>query len=259
MIFILHTVLTLLFVTSTTPSLHGANLEAEPKVKQCIGLYEKQTGETCSCIDGYIRNYQEDLCVKEAYITIVTPENELLINNVPNSFSINGSLSNNCNKVTVAYYNYNKLEDQYTLEKFNEGNTSFQYNIKESLKNISNGKNKYLVTAYCDGPQTVTDSIVISYYPAVTDLAIEKNFGFSDEDYSLEAEKDTPKQPQPIILKNKTTQCDKNYSGGCVPIASDVDCAGGSGNGPAYVRGPVYVIGYDVYGLDRDNDGIGCE
>lgn len=52
--------------------------------------------------------------------------------------------------------------------------------------------------------------------------------------------------------------CDPNYSG-CVPIASDVDCAGGSGNGPAYVQGPVRVIGSDIYGLDRDGDGIGCE
>lgn len=52
--------------------------------------------------------------------------------------------------------------------------------------------------------------------------------------------------------------CDPNYSG-CVPIASDVDCAGGSGNGPAYVRGPVQVIGNDIYGLDRDGDGLGCE
>jgi hypothetical protein len=52
--------------------------------------------------------------------------------------------------------------------------------------------------------------------------------------------------------------CDPNYSG-CVPIASDVDCAGGSGNGPEYVEGPVTVIGSDIYGLDADNDGIGCE
>jgi hypothetical protein len=52
--------------------------------------------------------------------------------------------------------------------------------------------------------------------------------------------------------------CDSNYSG-CVPIASDVDCAGGSGNGPAYVQGPVRVIGTDIYGLDSDKDGVGCE
>lgn len=53
--------------------------------------------------------------------------------------------------------------------------------------------------------------------------------------------------------------CDPNYSGACVPIASDVDCAGGSGNGPAYVRGPVRVTGTDHYDLDRDGDGIACD
>jgi hypothetical protein len=52
--------------------------------------------------------------------------------------------------------------------------------------------------------------------------------------------------------------CDPNYSP-CVPIDSDVDCSKGSGNGPSYVDGPVTVIGSDVYGLDRDRDGIGCE
>lgn len=52
--------------------------------------------------------------------------------------------------------------------------------------------------------------------------------------------------------------CDPNYSG-CVPIDSDVDCAGGSGNGPSYARGPVTVVGSDVYDLDSDGDGVACE
>jgi len=54
-------------------------------------------------------------------------------------------------------------------------------------------------------------------------------------------------------------ECDSNYTGACVPVASDVDCAGGSGNGPQYVRGPVYVVGTDIYDLDRDGDGVACE
>jgi hypothetical protein len=54
-----------------------------------------------------------------------------------------------------------------------------------------------------------------------------------------------------------SSNCDPNYSG-CVPVASDVDCAGGSGNGPAYT-GMVQVIGSDIYDLDRDGDGWGCE
>jgi hypothetical protein len=53
-------------------------------------------------------------------------------------------------------------------------------------------------------------------------------------------------------------ECDPNYDP-CVPIASDVDCAGGKGNGPEYVYGPITVIGDDIYGLDRDGDGVACE
>ncbi|MEV6526954.1 hypothetical protein AB0M43_34000 [Longispora sp. NPDC051575] len=63
---------------------------------------------------------------------------------------------------------------------------------------------------------------------------------------------------EPGLGPQASGSCDFNY-GGCVPVATDVDCAGGPGNGPAYVQGPVAVIGTDVYGLDGDNDGIGCE
>ena len=52
--------------------------------------------------------------------------------------------------------------------------------------------------------------------------------------------------------------CTPGYSP-CIPPGPDVDCAGGSGNGPRYVQGPVTVTGSDPYGLDSDHDGIGCE
>jgi endonuclease YncB( thermonuclease family) len=45
----------------------------------------------------------------------------------------------------------------------------------------------------------------------------------------------------------------------CLPPGPDVDCAGGSGNGPRRVEGPVYVGGGDPYDLDRDGNGVGCE
>jgi hypothetical protein len=54
-------------------------------------------------------------------------------------------------------------------------------------------------------------------------------------------------------------KCDPNYRRECVPIDSDVDCGGGSGNGPSYVYGVVKVIGIDIYELDRDDDGYGCD
>jgi hypothetical protein len=64
---------------------------------------------------------------------------------------------------------------------------------------------------------------------------------------------------QVVAVGTKTaSRCDPNYTG-CVPISSDVDCAGGTGNGPAYVQGPVRVIGDDIYGLDNDGDGTACD
>jgi len=53
-------------------------------------------------------------------------------------------------------------------------------------------------------------------------------------------------------------QCHPSYDP-CVPVASDVDCAGGNGDGPVYVDGPIKVVGPDVYGLDRDHDGVACD
>lgn len=52
--------------------------------------------------------------------------------------------------------------------------------------------------------------------------------------------------------------CDPNYADACVPIASDVDCAGGKGNGPAYFDGVARVVGRDIYKLDGDGDGWAC-
>lgn len=52
--------------------------------------------------------------------------------------------------------------------------------------------------------------------------------------------------------------CTPGYSP-CLPPMSDYDCAGGSGNGPGYANGPIYVTGSDPYDLDRDGDGVACE
>ena len=59
----------------------------------------------------------------------------------------------------------------------------------------------------------------------------------------------------PSVAVAAPSNCHSSYSP-CLPIVSDVDCEGGSGNGPVYT-GRVRVIGPDEYGLDRD--GIGCE
>ncbi len=69
----------------------------------------------------------------------------------------------------------------------------------------------------------------------------------------------TKTQLKPAVTKTKpASNCHPNYSGCLKMNAGDYDCAGGSGNGPNYT-GPVRVYGADPFGLDRDNDGWGCE
>ncbi|MEY2421066.1 MAG: hypothetical protein QOI95_1133 [Acidimicrobiaceae bacterium] len=66
----------------------------------------------------------------------------------------------------------------------------------------------------------------------------------------------TPTTPPPTTTP--VNDCTPGYDP-CIPPGPDVDCAGGSGNGPRYVDGPVSVTGSDPYGLDNNNDGVGCE
>jgi hypothetical protein len=67
----------------------------------------------------------------------------------------------------------------------------------------------------------------------------------------------TRKAPQ---TTHAPSNCDPAYPDACLHDGiGDYDCAGGSGNGPNYVDGPITVRAPDPFGLDSDNDGVGCE
>lgn len=69
----------------------------------------------------------------------------------------------------------------------------------------------------------------------------------------------TVKQKPKLSVTTVPTSCHPSYEGACLkPNSPDYDCKGGSGNGPDYT-GPVRVVGPDVYDLDADHDGSGCE
>lgn len=60
-----------------------------------------------------------------------------------------------------------------------------------------------------------------------------------------------------IVLAKRS--CHPSYRWRCLdPPAIDYDCVGGPGDGPMYTD-TVQVVGPDVYGLDGDGDGTGCE
>jgi hypothetical protein len=63
--------------------------------------------------------------------------------------------------------------------------------------------------------------------------------------------------PEPEPEPEPASDCHPSYDP-CLPIVSDVDCVGGSGDGPEYT-GQVSVVGPDEYDLDRDGDGVGCD
>ena len=71
----------------------------------------------------------------------------------------------------------------------------------------------------------------------------------------------SPQKPpyEPTVAIGAAPFCHPSYQGACLDRnASDYDCVGGSGDGPLYT-GRVRVVGPDVFGLDRDGDGIGCQ
>jgi hypothetical protein len=70
-----------------------------------------------------------------------------------------------------------------------------------------------------------------------------------------------PTTPSPTPASGTSTSthgCTPGYRP-CIQPGPDVDCAGGTGDGPRYIQGPVTVTGDDPYGLDADHDGTGCE
>jgi len=103
-------------------------------------------------------------------------------------------------------------------------------------------------------------------YPAGTVIGQSRRTGagvLPDSKITLVVAKAPPPPPPTTAPPPPTAparNCDPSYPDVCLdPNAVDYDCAGGSGDGPSYVRGPIRVRPPDPFDLDREGDGWGCE
>jgi hypothetical protein len=104
-------------------------------------------------------------------------------------------------------------------------------------------------------------------YPAGTVISQSRRTGVrvvSDSRITVVVAKAPPPPPPTTVPPPPSTSaprnCDPSYPDVCLnPNAEDYDCAGGSGNGPLYVEGPISVSAPDPFGLDANGDGVGCE
>jgi len=88
--------------------------------------------------------------------------------------------------------------------------------------------------------------------PSSSDLATDP---FADP-YETFLPEPPPPSPEP---RNAGPDCTPGYDP-CLPdYGSDYDCAGGTGDGPYYSGNVNVQRGMDIYDLDRDGDGLGCE
>ena len=100
-----------------------------------------------------------------------------------------------------------------------------------------------VLVAGCDPLQ------MISGMTGLPGQAVQPGFGGTD----LPGFQQPPATDMPL-------RCHPSYADVCLlPDAVDYDCEGGAGDGPEFVPGPFRVVGEDVYKLDGNKNGIGCE
>jgi len=106
-------------------------------------------------------------------------------------------------------------------------------------------------------PGSVNESSFVdksdSLIPREAPKEIETNIEIQPQKQSIPSIQETP-----ILAPKINTNCHPSYSGCLKPYASDYDCEGGSGDGP-YYTGEVKVLKKDVFKLDHDGDGWGCD
>lgn len=98
----------------------------------------------------------------ESFITLKSPENGTYFYDEPVRFS--GYLSPDTVKITVkATTPASPNVDDYTLQQYKSGSTSFSYGAKREWNNLSEGSNTYVFTAYFEDGTSKSTSTTITF------------------------------------------------------------------------------------------------
>lgn len=97
-----------------------------------------------------------------SFIIVTSPENQASFHEEPINFK--GEVSPNTVKVGVKASNVSSTQvDDYILEKYNAGDTTFKYGAKVEWNNLNEGSNTYVFTAYFDDNSSKSVSLTVYY------------------------------------------------------------------------------------------------
>lgn len=107
------------------------------------------------------QDYLEEKKVEDAFISI---EPRDLVESSNNAYYIYGNTSDNCHKIIITATNESALTyDEYELQDYKLGDTSFYYGLREDWNNLYQGRNEYTFTAYCEGNKVVSTDYWADY------------------------------------------------------------------------------------------------
>ncbi len=103
------------------------------------------------------------------FIYIESPSNDQSFYSVPVKFL--GHVAPNASKITVRATNPSHTKvDEYTLQNFKEGSTTFTYGASPEWNNLQEGSNTYIFTAYFKDGSTKSTSLTEYYVPGGAEM-----------------------------------------------------------------------------------------
>ena len=90
--------------------------------------------------------------IKDAFLSI--PDLNSLTPADNGAYYVYGTTSDNCERIVVNAKNPSgSMSDNYELETYKKGDTTFKYGIRQDWNNLALGGNIYTFTAFCEGGQ----------------------------------------------------------------------------------------------------------